>query len=281
MTEPAPESGTIKLGKYDLVAPASPDARFSGLIWGPSGCGKSTLAATVPGKKKLFLMFDADGERSIAHRNDILTVPLYTDSQAVVEQFKYPDPLGIEKTLKENPDIEAVIMDSITTFSEAALYHGVTKAASTTKGKSSTIEDPGFSGYGNKNTWTHLMVTNLLRSTARLNRHMVFIAHEGAPDKNSEGAVTEISMILGSNLAKEVPIKISEVWAMYDTGKERRIAIRPSRMRTPMKTRMFDTSGEPEFVLKYDPLVDSDDKAIKGWYEAWKKNNFRKIPLPK
>lgn len=192
--------------------------------------------------------------------------------------FKTPDPMGLDKFLKENPNIKTVIFDSMTTFAERALYHGVTKAQGTAKGKSATIEDPGFAGYGNKNTWTHLAVSNLLAVTAKHDRHMIFIAHEGTPDKDALGNVTSISILLGSTLSKEVPIKLSEVWAMTDTDKGRRIAIRPCRMRSPMKTRMFETSGEPEFTLKFD--YEKDDP-INEWYLQWKANGFRKIGLPK
>jgi hypothetical protein len=272
----------LKLGGIDLRAVVGEQTRLSALIWGPSGCGKTTLAATAPGRK-LYLMWDADGASSLGHRDiiDGVVMPLYEASDSILDQFKHRDPMNIERFLKDNPDIQTVVVDSLTSFGERALSYGVVKAQSTAKGKSSTIEDPGFAGYGNKNTWTHLMISNLLASTARTNRHCVFIAHEGAPDKNEQGAAISITMILGSNLSREVPIKINEVWAMYDTGKTRMIAIRPCRMRTPMKTRMFETSGEPEFVLNYDPLRDSDDKAISGWYDKWKKNGFKKIPLPK
>jgi hypothetical protein len=246
------------------------------VLWGPSGCGKTTFAATAPGEK-LLLMWDDNGGASLSHRNDCHIVPLYKEAQSSVEMFKTPDPMGLDKFLKENQQIETVIFDSMTSFAERALYHGVVKAQGTAKGKGATIEDPGYAGYGNKNTWTHLAVSNLLAVTAKHNRHMIFIAHEGSPDKDAQGNVITISLLLGSTLSKEVPIKISEVWAMQDTEKGRRIAIRPCRMRSPMKTRMFDTSGEPEFMLKYDY-----EKAnpIAEWYSAWKANGFRKLKLP-
>lgn len=272
----------LKLGGMELRNVVGEQTRLSALIWGPPGCGKTTLAATAPGRK-LYLMWDADGASSLGHRDpkDGVVMPLYEASDSILDQFKVRDPLNIERFLKENPDIQTVVVDSLTSFGERALSYGVAKAQSTAKGKSSTLEDPGFAGYGNKNVWTHLMISNLLASTARLNRHCIFIAHEGAPDKDDKGAAIAITMILGANLSKEVPVKINEVWAMYDTGKERMIAIRPCRMRTPMKTRMFNTSSGPEFTLNYDPSRDSDDKAISGWYDAWKKNEFKKIALPK
>ena len=267
----------LKLGNMKLETPAHERTRMSIILWGPSGCGKTTFAATAPGKK-LLLMWDDNGSASLAHRDDCIVVPLYKEPQSSVEMFKTPNPMDLDKFLKEHPEIETVIFDSMTTFAERALYHGVTKAQGTAKGKSATIEDPGFAGYGNKNTWTHLAVSNLLAVTSKHDRHMIFIAHEGAPDKDANGAIMSISLLLGSSLSKEVPIKLSEVWAMTDTEKGRKIAIRPCRMRSPMKTRMFETSGEPEFTLKYDY---EHDNPITDWYNAWRENGFRKIALPK
>lgn len=280
MTEPTTTPPEIKLGNIPLRSPVGSHTRLSLMLWGPSGCGKTTLAATAPGEK-LWLMLDPDGDASLAHRSDVHVLPLYEHGAAVVEKFKTPNPLDIERVLRDNPNIRTVVFDSTTTFGEKALQHGVEVAAGTKKGKSSTLEDPGLAGYGNKNVWTHLAVSNLLASTAKYKANMIFIAHEGTPDKNDEGIVTQVTLLLGSTLSKEVPIKISEVWAMYDNGQKRFVAVRPCRSRTPMKTRMFVTSGEPEFELKYDPLKDGDDKAISGWLVAWAKNNYQKIPLPK
>jgi len=277
----------ITLGAYTLSAPNEKAQRISMLLWGSAGCGKTTLASTAPGKK-LWINFDPDGTASIANRakarNDIIVLDLSAEKDNIVEAFKKSDTTlikNIEKVLTENPDIETVVLDSVTSFGDKALSHGVYAAQSTSKGKGATLEDPGFAGYGNKNTWTRLLVKHLLEVTGKLNRHMIFIAHEDKPEKNDQGAVLFITIMLGSSLSEQVPLQISEVWAMTDTGKERRIAVRPCRSRKPMKTRMFiANSSEPEFKWNYD-ADKLEGEGIADWYAAWKENGFSKLQLPK
>ena len=69
---------------------------------------------------------------------------------------------------------------------------------------------------------------------------------------------------------------------MSDTGKERRIAVRPVRLRKPMKTRMFDAHKIPEFVWKYDAYdpESTSEYTIESWFERWKANDFNKLPIP-
>ena len=66
---------------------------------------------------------------------------------------------------------------------------------------------------------------------------------------------------------------------MSDTGLERRIAIRPCRSRKPMKTRMFDASGAPEFVWHYNTIT-ADGEGIAEWFRAWQEGGGKKLPLP-
>ena len=285
MTETTPTE--ITLGNYALNTPNAKAQRISMLLWGSAGCGKTTLASTAPGKK-LWINFDPDGTASIANRakerNDIIVLDLSAEKDSIVEAFKKSDTTmikNVEKFLTENPDIETVVLDSVTSFGDKALAHGVTAAQSTTKGRGATLEDPGFAGYGNKNTWTRLLVKHLLEVTGKLNRHMIFIAHEDKPEKNDQGAVLFITIMLGSSLSEQVPLQISEVWAMTDTGKERRIAVRPCRSRKPMKTRMFiANASEPEFKWNYD-ADKLEGEGIADWYAAWKANGFAKLQLPK
>lgn len=270
---------SIKILGMETEPPVTEATRMSCVLWGPSGSGKTTLSATAPGRKLMF-MFDDEGATSLAGRDDCEIVPMWKAPQHLVESFKTPNPAGIEEILKAHPDIGTVVLDSLSSFGEKALSQGIVKAQSTAKGKSATIEDPGLAGYGNKNVWTQLLVSNLLASTAKYNKHMIFIAHEDRPDKDDKGAVMQITMLLGSSLSKDVPIKLNEVWHLSDVGTERRLAVRPCRARTPMKTRMFLTDKSPEFVLKYDQTKDDDSKGIAGWYAAWKANGFRKINFP-
>lgn len=268
----------ITLGKYEVTKPKPADQRFSLMLWGSSGSGKTTLAATGPGTK-LWINFDPDGMTSIMNRDDVISVDLASEKATIVEQFTKENPLKIEQMLEEHPEVETVVFDSLTTFGELALLHGITKAQGTAKGRSATLEDPGFAGYGNKNTWVRKCVMELLASTARCNRNIIFIAHEDKPVTNDQGVVMYISIMLGSSLNEQLPIKISEIWNLTDTGKERRLAVRNCRSRKPMKSRMFITKEDAEFTLNFN-ADDLEGDGIAEWYEAWKKNGGKKIPLP-
>ena len=269
----------ITLGGMELKTPAQNADRFSAMIWGSSGGGKTTLASTAPGDL-LWINFDPDGTDAITNRNNILVLDYANEPDRIVEKFKEHDPLRITQFLIDRPEIKTVVFDSLTTFGNKALSHGVVKAAGTPKGRGATLEDPGYSGYGNKNTWTHLAVTRLLEATGRVGRNMIFIAHEDKPVTNSEGTVLYISIMLGSSLNEQVPVKLSEIWNLTDTGKERRISIRNCRARKPMKSRMFLSSDAPEFVWNYDAEEDKGE-GIADWFDQWKANGGKKIPLPK
>jgi RecA-family ATPase len=206
MTE---EKAEITLGGFKLDTPGAKEHRLSMLIWGSSGAGKTTLAATAPGKK-LWISFDPDGTASIADNDDVIVLDLAKEPDRVVEKFKDNDPMKISKFLEEN-DIDTVVVDSLTSFGDKALTHGVYKAQGTSKGKSATLEDPGFSGYGNKNAWTRAIVKNMLEVTAKHKKHIIFIAHEDKPTTNDQGVVMHISIMLGSSLNEQVPLQISEV----------------------------------------------------------------------
>tara|TARA_Y100000296_G_scaffold82229_1_gene111032 strand:+ start:339 stop:1178 length:840 start_codon:yes stop_codon:yes gene_type:complete len=269
---------TITLGGVQLQSPRERIKRFSLLLWGSSGSGKSTLAATAPGKK-LWINFDPDGTDAIAYRDDIIVMDFANKPDREVEQFKESDPLRITKFLTDHPEYETVVFDSLTTFGNKALNHGIIKAQGTPKGRKATIEDPGYAGYGNKNTWTRLCVTNLLKATGSCNRNIIFIAHEDKPVTNQEGTVMHISIMLGSSLNEQIPVDLSEIWNLHDTGRERKISVRNCRLRKPLKSRMFLTSTEPEFEWTYNAETD-EGPGIKDWYEAWIANSGKKISLP-
>lgn len=276
-----------KVGKYEIATEATVDDRLSVFLWGPSGAGKTTLAHTAPGPF-LWVNTDPDGEKTLAEfvvgtlrgkETDVLLLDLSKQPPSYTQDFASDDGRGIEEFLKKFPKIQTVVGDSCTTFGEDALYHGVTVAQRTAKGRGSTIEDPGRSGYGNKNTWMRRYVGNLVRATKKMNKHLVVIGHEDKPTQNNEGVIMFVAPMLGGSLVTQIPIPFSEVWYLSGSDKERRIAIRPVRLHKPMKTRMFRTDGNPEFAWKYNSLT-RQGEGIKDWWMKWKKNGKRKIALP-
>lgn len=268
----------IKIGNYIVTPLQDAPSRLSLLLWGSSGCGKTTLAATAPGKI-LWINFDPDGTASIRGRDDILLLDLVGESGRIAEELKKDDPMGLDKFLAADESIQTIVFDSLTTYKDKILPYAIKVAQSTAKGRSSTIEDPGFSGYGNINTWIRVTMENLLRVSKKHNRNIIFIAHEDKPEKNDQGIVLYISIMLGSSLNEQVPVKISEVWWMNDTGKSRTIAVRAVRNRKPMKTRMFLAEKEAEFTWRFDANT-WEGEGIAEWLKRWQ-DAGTKIPLPR
>lgn len=268
----------MKLGNIELKSPVQLLTRMSVMLWGSSGCGKTTLASTMPGDI-LWINFDPDGTGVLAGLEGIHVLDFSDQPPNCVMKFRKENPLGLKEFLKEHSSVKTVVFDSLTTYGDKALYHGVIEAQGTPKGRSSTLEDPGYSGYGNKNTWTRQCVKHLLQVTSQADVNMVFIAHEDKPTTNDSGIVLYISIMLGASLNEQVPIDLSEIWHLEDTGTERRIAIRACRTRKPMKTRIFQTSGNPEFVWDYDSETGKGAR-MEDWYKQWIDNEGKKIPLP-
>lgn len=263
----------ITLGTRVLTGVADVDLRIACLLWGDAGCGKTTLASTAPGVK-LWVQFDPDGVLSLAGRDDVIVLDLSGEKHTVVEALKKDDPIGLERLLKDHPEIETVVVDSLTALAVLATENAVANVTSATN------ENPGLKGYGHRNAVTLRIVTALMRLTKRLNKHIIFISHEDTPTLDSKGIVEFISLALGGKQVNQIALSLSEVWWMQDTGKERRIAVRPCRTRKPMKSRMFDATTSPEFVWRYN-AEDWTGDGIQTWFERWKAAGGRKISLPK
>lgn len=245
-------------------------SRFSLLLWGPAGCGKTTLASTAPGKI-LWINFDPDGTdslRGISEWEDkFLILDLSSQKHSITQKFKTDDGLGIGKILADpEHNIQTVVVDSLTAYSQLAVEAGI----DVTKG--ATLERPSPGAYGARNALTLRMIQAILRLTAQHNKNVIFITHEDAPVTNDEGAVLYITMQLGGKLPDQAALQISEVWFMNDTGKERRIAVRPVRARKPMKSRMFDTSDSKynEFIWPYQTNKPDPKYEIATWINEWK-----------
>jgi hypothetical protein len=248
------------------------------LIWGRSGVGKTTLACTAPGRK-LIVNFDPNGPASVASRSDVSVLDLSTADAGLAAKFKDTDPFGLSKHLA---GFDTVVLDSLSSVQELALRQGIAMYAAS----NATIENPTRAGYGARGALVLELVRNLLLLCARMSKHLILIGHAGAPKTNEEGATTSIPIMLGGQLPTNISVKLSEIWIMHDMdkGAQKNIAIRPTRQYEIAKTRMFITTGTPEFVWTFDPERGDEEQTsmtIADWYRRWLDNGKRKIPLPK
>lgn len=263
----------ITLGGRALSTPDKIDPVLSLLLWGMAGCGKTSLASTAPGVK-LWIQFDPGGALSLSGRDDILILDLSADNHIqMFEKFKQTSPYSLDAFLNEHKEIETIVVDSATTLAIKATenaVHGV---------KSATVENPGLKGYGHRNSLVLMVIIKLFQLANKHNRHFICISHEDTPVIDENGATMFITTALGGKMTNQLGIQFHEIWHMLDTGRERRIAIRPIRQLRPMKSRMF--TGSEEFVWRNDLKDWNKGDGIKTWIEKWKENKGGKISTPK
>ena len=254
-----------------IETPRDAPSRLTMILWGDAGCGKTTLAATAPGRK-LFLMLDPDGDMSIRNMPDWERINLSKENSVdIVKEGMKPDPYTLY-TLLANYD--TLIVDSLTKFSEHALQYAVRVAPK------SSIENPGLNGYGLRNIAVSSLISNTLRITGALNKNVIFITHEKDADRNSDGAIVNVGMLLGGQLPNITSKDISEVWNMRDHNGKRYISIRPERFRSPMKSRMFDMTGNTSFEWRYNANTNAGP-TIATWWQDYITGSHHKLPVPK
>ena len=167
-------------------------------------------------------------------------------------------------------DIETVVCDSVTALTDMALRTAVGMRLGMGKGFVPSMEHPGMSAYGGRNAITLEVLTKLLRITAKHDVHLIMTAHEADPEKDKEGVVQYITIMLGGKLVNNVTWRLSEIWYLDQDGRGRQFAVRPWLKHRPMKSRMFTGMGEPEFILQYDSnKPDKGQMTIASFYEKW------------
>lgn len=246
--------------------------RMAMLIWGPAGIGKTTFACTAQGRKAL-ISFDPDGAASVAGFDDVNVFDMASMPDHRAAGFKQTDFFGIEKTVEH---FDTYIIDSLSTIADKALAYAI----SITKG--ATIERPSPGAYGARNNLVIALLRDLLAITAKHNKHIIFTAHEGSPEKDDANVLIGYTLSLGGKLPSETALRINEVWPMFEDSKNRKFIIcRKSRMREPAKSRMFDTAKQSEFEWKFDPANPTDGVTIAKLYQQWEDAGFQKIQMPK
>lgn len=281
-------SSALKLGPVTITSGAEIPNRMAILLWGLAAAGKTTFSATAPGKK-LWLSFGDQEHVPVMHRKDVMVANFSDLGHA--ELFKHAqsdNPFGLDQILAENNEIETVVCDSLTAIAYRALQKAVGERVGAGNNFSPTMMTPGISAYGGRNAIVLETLTGLLRVTGKHGVHFIGTAHEDDPqttkDNKGNDLIDYITIMLGGKLVNNMTWRWSEIWHLSQslTGdKERMLAIRNTRRRRPMKTRMFTNLGEPEFTLHYD--ADRPDKGqmtIQSWYDQWAAGGFQKLAVP-
>ena len=269
----------------DIVAPAATASeRVTFVVWGSPGCGKSVLAGTLP-KRIFWIGFDPDGEKVVSGVDGIDFVGFANMTptamrETFTEGGTFERALGDQ--LKSNPDIQSVVVDSITSYAQLALTYAVDKAPGVGVNKPN-IEQPGIAGYGIRNRNVLGFTRMLLRVTGQYNRHCMLICHEDAPEKKPDDKgvlqLERITLLLGGSLPIEVPVHISEVWYMKDHGSRRTLHMRPYSVITPMKSRMFRTHPNTSCEWNYD-MYNRKGSTVEQWINQWRAGGpGYKLPL--
>lgn len=264
------EQTTKLAGNVEITPARELPANMAILIWGEAGMGKTSLACTAPGNK-LIINFDPRGPTSVSIRDDV-QVADYSTNRDITGEFKKSDPFGLSRTINQ---FDTYIFDSLSSVQEQATRKGIEFV-----GGKASIERPSTGAYQARNALLLELVNNALIFGEKYNKHIIFIAHEGQKEKNEDGAVIGIPIMLGGQLPVNVSVKLSEIWALYETSGKKTIAIRPCRMRGPLKTRMFQTTGGTEFFWNFNPET-LEGATIEQWHEAWLKGGKKKLALPK
>lgn len=253
-------------------------SRVTGILWGQAKSGKTTLLTSLPGKK-LFVMIDPDGDFSIPDSPDIDIMRLYDQDPDVVKRFVIDK---LPSYIKEHPEYVSVVIDSLTTFGQIALDEAIRSKVGASRDFTPTMEAPGLGAYGARKQYIVHALRNNLKATASVGAHCFFTAHEGEREKNSKGeSIGDISMSLSDKTTNEVGLTVSELWHLRKKDTTWTLSISPCRGRSPMGSRLFTQTGEPEFVVKFNPEEPlTQPHSIASWIAAWEAGGRKKLPLP-
>lgn len=278
----------LMLGNIPVESGDQSSARIAMILWGAAGVGKTVFAATAPGGK-LWISFGDNEHVSVSHREDVQVVNASSlEVASLFNACQNDNPFGLDRFLSEQKEVKTIVVDSLTAIAFRALQKAVyIDKTGMGKGFVPSMEAPGIAAYGARNAIVLEVITGFLRVTAKHDVHCIFTSHEDDPTCNDAGVVEYVTMQLGGKLVNNTTWRLSEIWYLSEesTGKRRRrLAVRRTRQRQPMKTRMFRNDQDPEFTLVYNMNKEDDAKGqmtISQWHEEWLKGGRNKIDIPK
>lgn len=255
--------------------------RLVGILWGDSKTGKTTWACSLPGRK-LLINFDPEGFSSIAYREDVDIVDLsvLTPTEAMREADK------VAGFILENAEIyQSVIVDSMTTLTEIAMYDAVAQGIGKSPNFTPTIDAPGLAAYGGRNNRVNNVLSKVLRATGQKGLNCFFIAHQDDPEFSTDNkTIVQQTIMLSAKIRNNAALKVSEVYYIGVDGPRRTVYVAPHGVKKPMGSRIFDTSTFKSFQLEYDINKPDEEQqcSLQSIVAAWKAGGFKKLSgLPK
>lgn len=252
--------------------------RLTMILWGESKAGKTTYAMSAPGRK-LILNFDPDGYTSVMNRDDFDVIDLaqYTGKECIENGKKA---VAMIKNVHEKYD--TVILDSLTTLTSQSLRCAIENRIGSSNKFTPTLEVPGLSAWGARNTYTNDIVERLLRITAQYKLHCILMAHTDDPEYDSDGKTAiRQTMMLSGKIKNQACLRASEIWNLTSSNTGRKIYTAPHGIRAPMGSRIFDTEKVKSFILKYDPNKPDieQESSIATLFNKWSNNGKSRLTV--
>ena len=240
------------------------------MLWGREGVGKTYLSASMP-KKALYLTFDPNALNGI---NDLVIdgkidandVPYITydegDYKEIANAYKNPrNPFFLNEMYSKNK-FETLIIDSLTSYFKLALQYGVEFASMLSEKEKSTIERPGYAGYGVRSVATKEMAFNVINWCTAHGVNCVFIAHEGEMEKDQNTGIMYRLPTLSGDIPSEIARNCDESWYLYASNDGKRsLLVHPMDKIRPLKTRMFANDVQS---------VNADNLNLSKLIDAWR-----------
>jgi hypothetical protein len=179
---------------------------------------------------------------------------------------------------------ESVIVDSLTTLTEAALHDAIIRGIGKSAAFTPTIDAPGLSGYGARNSTANDVISRILRASAQKGLHCWFIAHSDDPEYDKKGDnIVQQTIMLSAKIRNIAALKVSEIWHLTQSGSNKRMMyLAPFGVKKPMGSRMFNTAKVDRFELKFDiDIADKDQScSISNIIQSWRDGKLKKLSTP-
>lgn len=203
------------------------EGEFKGLFIGDAGSGKTILGTSFPGKTRVLDFDNKIDSAALYWRHkgkldklkDITVTQFKTgiDGKSPInELLKIFREEFIPQQKSGKMAFDTLLVDSITTFSSAALKHIVESNPAIKRNSSAQGMQPGLQDYGILQREFERIINGLLS----LPCNVIMLAHIATEKDEATGAIMRHTMMDGS-FAKKLPIYFKEVWRLYSKDGKR------------------------------------------------------------